>query len=104
MSALPPFDPRCAWFLDIDGTLLDIAAMPAAVHPAPADSRLVTALYAATNGALALISGRSLAGIDPLFAPLKLAARGARPDAPPSLSRGRAAQGGFVHPRLRRTA
>ena len=76
MASAPPFDARCAWFLDIDGTLLDIAAMPAAVHPAPADSRLVTALYAATRGALALISGRSLAGIDAMFAPLKLPAAG----------------------------
>ena len=76
MASVPVFDIRCAWFLDIDGTLLDIAAMPAAVHPAPADSRLVTALYAATRGALALISGRSLAGIDRMFAPLKLPAAG----------------------------
>ena len=72
----PPFDVHCAWFLDIDGTLLDIAAMPAAVHPAPADWRTVTALYAATGGALALISGRSLEGIDRMFAPLKLPAAG----------------------------
>jgi len=76
MPGLPPFDTRCAWFLDIDGTLLDIAAIPAAVKPAPADSRLVTGLYAATRGALALISGRSLAGIDKLFAPLHLPAAG----------------------------
>src|SRR5258706_49608 len=73
---LPPFDPRWAWFLDIDGTLLDIAAMPAAVHPAPADNRLVTALFAATQGALALISGRSLGDIDKMFAPLHLPAAG----------------------------
>jgi trehalose 6-phosphate phosphatase len=73
---LPPFDPSWAWFLDIDGTLLDIAAMPAAVHPAPADNRLVTALYAATDGALALISGRSLSDIDKMFAPLHLPAAG----------------------------
>src|SRR5437667_8043472 len=76
MSALPPFNLRGAWFLDIDGTLLDIAAMPAAVHPAPADTRLVTELYAAAGGALALISGRSLADIDKMFAPLRLAVAG----------------------------
>ena len=73
---LPPFDARWAWFLDIDGTLLDIAALPAAVHPAPADNRLVTALFSATDGALALISGRSLADIDKMFAPLHLPAAG----------------------------
>src|SRR5258706_791253 len=76
LSNLPPFKPGGAWFLDIDGTLLDIAAMPAAVHSAPADTRLVTELYAATGGALALISGRSLADIDKLFAPLHLPAAG----------------------------
>ena len=73
---LPPFDARWAWFLDIDGTLLDIAAMPTAVHPGPADNRLVTALFAATEGALALISGRSLGDIDKMFAPLHLPAAG----------------------------
>src|SRR3954469_2617493 len=76
MSILPPFNPAGAWFLDIDGTLLDIAAMPAAVYTAPADTRLVTELYAATGGALPLISGRSLADIDKLFAPLHLPAAG----------------------------
>src|SRR5258705_2300325 len=103
MSALPPSDPRCACFLDIDGTLLDIAAMRAGVHPAPADSRLVTALYAATNGALALISGRSLAGIDRMFAPLKLPAAGQhgieRRD-----SRGRMHRHPFPEDALRRAA
>ena len=76
MQLLPPFDLAAAWFLDIDGTLLDIAAMPAAVHPAPADTRLVTELYAASGGALALISGRSLADIDKMFAPLHLPVAG----------------------------
>lgn len=76
MTSLPPFDVNWAWFLDIDGTLLDIAAIPSAVKPAPADCRLVTELYAQTRGALALISGRSLEGIDKLFHPLKLPAAG----------------------------
>src|SRR5712671_2866055 len=76
LSNLPPFKVGGAWFLDIDGTLLDIAAMPAAVHTAPADTRLVTELYAASGGALALISGRSLGDIDKLFAPLHLPAAG----------------------------
>src|SRR6185503_2179053 len=67
---LPPFDPHCAWFLDVDGTLLDIAALPAAVRLSSADKGLVTALFAATGGALALISGRSLGDIDKIFAPL----------------------------------
>lgn len=76
MSGMPPFDARCAWFLDIDGTLLDIAAMPAAVKAGPADTRLVTGLYSESRGAVALISGRSIAGIDKLFHPLRLPAAG----------------------------
>jgi trehalose 6-phosphate phosphatase len=76
MSNLPPFDPAWAWFLDIDGTLLDIAAMPAAVKTGPTDTRLVTGLYSETGGALALISGRSIPGIDKLFYPLRLPAAG----------------------------
>jgi trehalose 6-phosphate phosphatase len=76
MTSLPPFDGHWAWFLDIDGTLRDNAAIPSAVKPAPADCRLVTELYAQTRGALALISGRSLEGIDGLFHPLRLPAAG----------------------------
>jgi trehalose 6-phosphate phosphatase len=76
MTERPPFDPRWAWFLDIDGTLLDIAAVPSAVKTGPSDTRLVTSLYSATGGAVALISGRAIAGIDRLFYPLRLPAAG----------------------------
>jgi len=73
---MPPFKSHWAFFLDIDGTLLDIAATPKAVHTARADCRLVAALYDKADGALALVSGRSLAMIDELFSPLKLPAAG----------------------------
>ncbi len=76
MGGHPPFDAKWAWFLDIDGTLLDIAAIPAAVKTGPSDTRLVTGLYSACGGALALISGRSIEGIDRLFYPLRLPAAG----------------------------
>ena len=76
MNNTPPFDPRWAWFLDIDGTLLDIAAIPAAVKTGPSDTRLVTGLYSVTGGAVALISGRPIPGIDKLFYPLRLPAAG----------------------------
>ena len=72
----PAFFPDAAFFLDIDGTLLDIAATPKAVHTARADCTLVAALYDKAQGALALVSGRSLAMIDELFAPLRLPAAG----------------------------
>jgi len=73
---LPPFRPDWAFFLDIDGTLLDIAPTPKAVHTAKADCKLVAALYEHAGGALALVSGRSLAMIDGLFSPLRFPAAG----------------------------
>ena len=76
MSVTPPFVANPALFLAIDGTLLEIAATPQAVHPAGADTKLIAALYEKTGGALALVSGRSLAKIDELFSPLRLPAAG----------------------------
>ena len=73
---MPPFERNSAFFLDIDGTLLEIAATPKAVHTARADCRLVAALYDKSDGALALVSGRSLGMIDELFSPLRLPAAG----------------------------
>ena len=73
---MPPFRPDFAFFLDIDGTLLEIAATPKAVHTAKADCKLVAALYDKAGGALALVSGRSLAMIDELFSPMRLPAAG----------------------------
>lgn len=72
----PPYSRDSAFFLDIDGTLLDIAETPEAVHAEAADYRLLEDLHAAAGGAVALISGRTLAMIDELFAPLKLPAAG----------------------------
>lgn len=65
-----------AILLDIDGTLLDLAATPAGVLvPSDLQSTL-TALWKWTGGALALISGRPLKDIDRIFAPLELPAVG----------------------------
>jgi trehalose 6-phosphate phosphatase len=74
---LPPQRDR-AWalFLDVDGTLLDIVESPDAVH-VPADlKQTLAAVAAAEDGALALVSGRSLAQLDALFAPFRFAAAG----------------------------
>lgn len=63
-----------AVFLDIDGTLLDIAPSPQAVFvPAGLIDSLMR-LYDALDGALAFVSGRTLGEIDRLFAPLHTAA------------------------------
>jgi trehalose 6-phosphate phosphatase len=73
---LPPFEPGWALFLDVDGTLLDIAERPEQVDAHQLDRALVEGLQRAAGGALALISGRSLAQLDAMFAPLRLPAAG----------------------------
>lgn len=65
-----------ALFLDVDGTLLDIADTPDAVTIEHATVDLLARAYAATGGALALITGRSIADADRLFAPLALPVAG----------------------------
>lgn len=65
-----------ALFLDVDGTLLDIAETPDAVQVTPRILRILRALRLYTEGALALVSGRSLANLDLLFEPLLLPAAG----------------------------
>src|SRR2546423_12130798 len=69
---MPPYAANWAFFLDIDGTLLDIEGHPDDVHIGRAELDLVSGLHRATGGALALVSGRPLAGIDVLFHPLRL--------------------------------
>ena len=73
---MPPYAANWAFFLDIDGTLLDIEGHPDAVRIGRAELDLVGGLHRATGGALALISGRPLAGIDLLFHPLKVPSAG----------------------------
>lgn len=67
---------RLAIFLDVDGTLLEVAHRPDAVHvPAPVRDVLAR-LLAESGGAVALVSGRLLEDLDQLFAPLTLPAAG----------------------------
>ena len=77
-TTIPELTPRPDWalFLDIDGTLLDLAETPNAVV---VPDGLLTALVRAAKalgGALALVSGRAVADIDALFHPLQLPAAG----------------------------
>jgi trehalose 6-phosphate phosphatase len=67
---------RDAFLLDIDGTLLDIAATPEAVHVPAMLKASLAILQQSTAGAVALVSGRPLSTIDRLFAPLRLSAVG----------------------------
>jgi trehalose 6-phosphate phosphatase len=73
---LPEGGERWALFLDVDGTLIAIAETPEQAKPEPVLLPLLQRLAGAIDGALALISGRSLVSIDRLFAPLRLSAAG----------------------------
>lgn len=73
---LPGFAPDWALFLDVDGTLLELAERPDAVRVGAAEVALLRALQRAAGGALALVSGRPVADLDALFAPLALPAAG----------------------------
>jgi len=65
-----------ALFLDVDGTLVEIAADPDAVHVDGRLIRLLSALQNKLDGAVALVSGRTIATLDRLFSPLRLPAAG----------------------------
>jgi trehalose 6-phosphate phosphatase len=76
VTELPVPAREAALFLDIDGTLLDIAPVPqAVVVPAPLIETLAR-LERGLGGAIAFVSGRAVDEIDRLFAPLVLPAAG----------------------------
>src|SRR5579863_5297073 len=60
---------QCAFLLDIDGTLLDLAPTPREVWVPPGLAKTLDQLLTRSAGALALVSGRSLNDIDLIFAP-----------------------------------
>lgn len=65
-----------ALFLDVDGTLLELAETPQGVHVPTHLKHLLEDVRWRLDGALALVSGRSLANLDGLFSPLKFIASG----------------------------
>jgi trehalose 6-phosphate phosphatase len=74
-QALPQLDAqRDALILDIDGTIIDIAPTPESVIVPESLKLNLSRLCARMGGALALSSGRTIAAIDELFAPLKFVA------------------------------
>jgi trehalose 6-phosphate phosphatase len=75
-ASLPPFSRNWALFLDIDGTILELAETPERVVVTAGLRALMRELNAAAGGAFALISGRSLGDIDALFDIPGLAAAG----------------------------
>jgi len=77
MQAAAPVPSR-EWclFLDVDGTLLEFADAPSAVAVDRELRELLGSVTQALDGAVALVSGRSIGVMDRLFAPLRLPAAG----------------------------
>ncbi len=65
-----------ALFLDVDGTLLDLAERPDQVVTPPGLVATLARTERKLSGALALISGRAISDLDRLFEPLRLRASG----------------------------
>lgn len=70
--------PKRSWalFLDLDGTLLDIAETPERVVRPPGLVEDLSVAAGKLEGALAIVSGRPIAALDKLLRPLKLPAAG----------------------------
>lgn len=113
----PPVQRGWALFLDVDGCLLDFADAPEDVHVPDELRDDLLRLHDGLGGALALVSGRGVAQLDGLFAPLRLPCAGLHgielrdagnapvptPAAPAALDgiRQRAAQLARLHPGMR---
>lgn len=67
---------RAALLLDVDGTLLEIAATPEEVVVPPSLVRTLGQLLERAGGAVALVSGRTIETLDRLFRPLSMPAVG----------------------------
>jgi len=61
-----------AFFLDVDGTLLEIADTPSAVHVDTDLLELVAQLHELSGGAVALVSGRSISDLEALLGEARL--------------------------------
>ena len=69
MTTPPDIDRTNALFLDLDGTLLEIAPTPEAVIVPPGLPELLASLQSLVGGAVAIVTGRSVAIVDSLLSP-----------------------------------
>lgn len=68
----PALHGDCALFLDIDGTMAELASVPEAVHVDTELIRNLPRIMHDLGGALALVTGRAITSADELFPGLKL--------------------------------
>ncbi len=73
---IPVLPDRAALFLDMDGTLIDIAATPGAVVVAPGLADALLRVRAKLDDAVAIVSGRPVAQIDALLPAVAYAVAG----------------------------
>lgn len=71
LSAPPLLSGELAFFFDMDGTLAEIKPHPDQVTIPPAVRSLLQKLSSMNNGALALVSGRSMAELDKFATPFR---------------------------------
>lgn len=69
-------DPEWALFLDLDGTLFELAPRPQDVHADESLTQALGQLAERFDGAVAIVSGRPIEQIDMLTSPLRLPAAG----------------------------
>lgn len=72
----PAWPERPALFLDLDGTLLEFSATPDTVELTPRFRRVLERLDRIEHGAVAFVSGRTIATLDRLLAPHRFALAG----------------------------
>jgi trehalose 6-phosphate phosphatase len=76
MQTPPPPSLQWCLFLDVDGTLIELTDSPLDTFADPELKTLLGQVAERLGGALALVSGRGIAYLDALFAPLRLPAAG----------------------------
>src|SRR5450759_5621867 len=78
MMQIPPPSPSLDWclFLDVDGTLIELTDSPLETFADQELKNLLSILMERLDGAIALVSGRSIEYLDALFDPLRLPAAG----------------------------
>jgi trehalose 6-phosphate phosphatase len=72
----PDLDRTNALFLDLDGTLLEIAPTPELVVVPPGLPDLLTSVHGHLGGAVAIVTGRPIGVVDSLLAPFYASAAG----------------------------
>jgi trehalose 6-phosphate phosphatase len=76
MTLVETLYPSCALFLDFDGTMVDIAPHPNAVHVPEPLIEALREVHAWLGGAVAVISGRPIEQIDDFLDPLRVPVAG----------------------------